>query len=125
MTDRVERDGLQVDRRLAEFLETQALPGTGVEVGAFWRAFSRLIHEFGPKNRALLEKRADLQRRISDWHLARAGQAHDAAAYKAFLAEIGYLVLEGPDFTIKTHDTDAEFAEIPGPQLVVPIMNAR
>ena len=125
MIERVKRDGLQVDRRLAEFLETHALPGTGVTTDAFWKGFSALIHGLGPRNRAVLDTRSALQRKIDDWHLARAGQAHDAAAYKAFLTEIGYLVPEGPDFTIETQDTDAEFASIPGPQLVVPIMNAR
>ena len=91
----------------------------------FWRGFADIIHELGPKNRALLEKRKTIQQQVDDWHKARAGKPHDAAAYRAFLEEIGYLVPEGPDFNIETTNVDPEIAEIPGPQLVVPIMNAR
>ena len=123
--ERVERYGLQVDGELAAFLETDALPGTGVDVDVFWQAFSDLVHDFGAKNRALIDTRAELQQKISGWHIARSGQAMDMADYKAFLKDIGYLVPEGPDFTIDTQNTDPEFASIPGPQLVVPIMNAR
>ncbi|MEO0361496.1 MAG: malate synthase G, partial [Pseudomonadota bacterium] len=123
MTDRVEIEGLQVDVRLAEFVDEGALPGTGVAAGAFWSALSALIHELGPKNRALLAKRADLQAKIDDWH--RENRDHDPASYKAFLDEIGYLVPEGGDFTIETEGVDEEIASIPGPQLVVPVMNAR
>ena len=87
--------------------------------------FAQILTDLAPKNRALLEKRAELQRQLDAWHKARAGQPHDAAAYRAFLEEIGYLVPEGPDFAIETENTDPEIALIPGPQLVVPIMNAR
>ena len=125
MTTRVNRDGLQVDDRLAGFIETQALPGTGVTPSAFWNGFSALIHDLGPRNRALLARREELQARIDAWHVAHRRQPHDAAAYRAFLTDIGYLVPEGPDFTIETAATDPEFATISGPQLVVPIMNAR
>jgi malate synthase len=125
MIERVERQGLQVDRRLADFLEGHALPGTGVAAGAFWSGFSAIVHDLGPKNRALLGVREEMQAKIDAWHVARRGQAHDAAAYKAFLTEIGYLVPEGPDFKIETANVDPEIASIPGPQLVVPIMNAR
>ncbi|MCB1334046.1 MAG: malate synthase G, partial [Roseivivax sp.] len=121
MTDRVERSGLQVDTVLATFLEEQALPGSGVTPAAFWDSLSCLLHEFGPRNRALLARRDELQTRIDDWHRAHANQPHDHAAYKAFLEEIGYLLPEGPDFTIETENTDDEIARIPGPQLVVPI----
>ncbi len=125
MTGRVNKDGLQVDQRLVDFIESQALPGTGVEAAAFWSGFSRLAHDFGPKNRALLEKRAELQAQIDEWHRARAGQTHDAEAYTAFLREIGYLLPEGPAFEIDTQNVDPEIAQVPGPQLVVPITNAR
>ena len=125
MAERVERDGLQVDARMAEFIEDWALPGTGVTSAAFWQGLSALVHDLGPENRALLEKRAEMQRAIDDWHIARRGQAHDAAEYAAFLREIGYLVPEGPDFRIETENVDAEIAEVPGPQLVVPVTNAR
>ena len=121
---RVDRDGLQVDARLAAFVDEQALPGTGVDAGAFWTGLSALIHGKAAKNRDLLAKRADLQARISAWHKANPGRP-DPAAYKAMLTEIGYLVPEGPDFSAETANVDPEIASIPGPQLVVPITNAR
>lgn len=125
MVERIEKQGLQVAAELVEFVEGRALPGTGVSVDAFWSGLSTLAHELGPKNRALLAKREDIQQQIDAWHMARKGQAHDAAAYKAFLEEIGYLVPEGPDFAVETANVDPEIAAIPGPQLVVPITNAR
>jgi malate synthase len=125
MTKRVDRAGLQVDRVLAEFLETRALPGTGVTETAFWSGFAALLADLAPKNRALLARRDDLQAQIDAWHIARRGQPHDHAAYKAFLAQIGYLLPEGPDFQIDTANVDPEIAQVPGPQLVVPITNAR
>ena len=125
MAQRVERDGLQVDSALATFIETEALPGTGVDAAAFWAGFSALAHDLAPENAGLLQTRADLQQQIDDWHKARANQPHDHNAYKAFLAEIGYLRDEGPDFEIETANTDPEIATVPGPQLVVPITNAR
>jgi malate synthase len=123
--ERVERGGLKVAAELADFIEKRALPGTDVETGAFWEGFSRLLHDFAPKNRALLERRAALQGQIDDWHRARRGQAFDIDSYKAFLEEIGYLVPEGEDFTIETSKIDPEIATVAGPQLVVPITNAR
>ncbi len=125
MTDRVERAGLQVDAGLAAFIEEQALPETGVDAAAFWAGFSELIHEFGPENKALLEKRAMLQEQIDEWHRGRAGRSHDAPAYEAFLREIGYLLPEPDDFEITTANVDPEIASIAGPQLVVPVTNAR
>ncbi|MFC2968632.1 malate synthase G [Acidimangrovimonas pyrenivorans] len=125
MADRIEKHGLQVDAELASFIDGKALPGTGVSEDAFWGGLSAVIHELGPKNAALLARREELQEKIDAWHVARRGQPHDASAYRAFLEEIGYLVPEGPDFSIETENTDPEFASIPGPQLVVPVMNAR
>jgi len=125
MANRVERQGLQVDADLAAFVEDRALPGTDVAPETFWSGFSALVHDFGPENRALLEKRADLQAQIDDWHLRHRNQPHDHQAYKTFLTDIGYLLPEGEDFTIDTANTDPEIARIPGPQLVVPITNAR
>ena len=125
MTDRVQRHGLAVDERLAEFIDNHALAGIDVSREAFWEALSQLIHEFGPRNRALLERRAALQSRLDAWHREHAGRPHDAAAYRAFLEEIGYLLPEGADFEIETANTDPEIARVPGPQLVVPITNAR
>lgn len=125
MNSRQSHKGLQVDTVLASFIESQALPGTGITADAFWSGLSRMVSELGPKNRALLASRADIQSRIDGWHLERKGQAHDTAAYEAFLREIGYLVDEGPDFQIETANVDPEIALTPGPQLVVPITNAR
>ncbi|WP_417256107.1 malate synthase G [Celeribacter halophilus] len=122
---RVDRSGLKVAELFANFIEAEALPGTGVTAAAFWDGLAGMVRDFGPKNRALLEKREALQTQIDLWHLERKGQDHDAAAYRAFLEEIGYLVPEGPDFRIETTKVDEEFATKPGPQLVVPITNAR
>ncbi|WP_417270151.1 malate synthase G [Celeribacter sp.] len=119
------RAGLQVNADLARFIETEALPDTGIEADAFWSGLSTLAHEFGETNRALLEKREAIQTQIDQWHIARRGTAHDQDAYKAFLSEIGYLLPEGEDFTIETTNVDPEIATIAGPQLVVPVTNAR
>ncbi|WP_306133513.1 malate synthase G [Roseivivax marinus] len=125
MTDRIDRHGLQVDKILCDFIETEALPGSGVEAEAFWSGLSALAHDFAPRNAELLKVREDLQSKIDDWHIAHRDQPHDHAAYKAFLEEIGYLLPEGDDFEIETSNVDPEIATVPGPQLVVPITNAR
>ncbi|SLN46910.1 Malate synthase G [Roseivivax jejudonensis] len=125
MSDRVTRHDLQIDPVLFDFIETEALPGSGVEADAFWSALSTLAHEFGPRNAELLRVRDEMQGKIDDWHLKRRNQPHDHEAYKAFLEEIGYLLPEGGDFEIDTANVDPEIATVPGPQLVVPITNAR
>ncbi len=125
MSTYVERAELRVADTLAQFIETQALPGTGVASADFWTGFSALVHDLGPKNRALLATREEMQAKIDDWHIAHRADQHDAVAYTAFLKEIGYLVPEGPDFEIETTNVDPEIASVPGAQLVVPIMNAR
>ncbi|WP_457650293.1 malate synthase G [Profundibacter sp.] len=125
MTDRVEKYGLQVAGNMVAFVEGLALPGTGVDAETFWQGFAALVHDLGPKNRDLLAIRADMQAKIDGWHIAQRGQAHDAVAYQAFLHDIGYLLPEGVDFAIQTTNVDPEIASIAGPQLVVPIMNAR
>lgn len=125
MSTYVERAELKVADTLAEFIETQALPGTGVATADFWAGFSALVHDLGPKNRALLQERTDIQAKVDAWHVANRSAPHDADAYTAFLREIGYLVPEGPDFEIETTNVDPEIASTPGSQLVVPIMNAR
>lgn len=125
MAHRVTDHDLQIDEKLHQFIEEKALPGTGVDSASFWGGLSKLIHELGPKNAALLAKREDIQTEIDNWHLAHKGQAQDMEAYKAFLTEIGYLVPEGPSFVIETDKPDPEICDIAGPQLVVPVMNAR
>ncbi|KIC23869.1 MULTISPECIES: malate synthase G [unclassified Leisingera] len=123
--NRVEKQGIQVAPELAEFIEKQALPGTGIEAEAFWKGLAELVNAFGPENRALLAKREDIQAKIDAWHIANRDKPHDHEAYKAFLTEIGYLLPEGGDFEIETQNVDPEIAKVPGPQLVVPITNAR
>ena len=125
MATYVERAELQVADTLAQFIETQALPGTGVASADFWKGFSALVHDLGPKNRVLLAEREDIQAKIDAWHVANRASEHDAEAYTAFLKEIGYLVPEGPAFEIETTNVDPEIASTPGAQLVVPITNAR
>ena len=125
MTERIQKGGLQVAASLNDLVANEIAPGTGVDPDAFWAAFERIVDDLGPKNRALLAKRDELQAQIDAWHTARKGQPHDAAAYKAFLTEIGYLQPEGGDFAIATANVDPEIATIAGPQLVVPVMNAR
>lgn len=125
MAGRVDRSGLQVAGELAAFVEDRALPGTGVSAETFWTGLARMVAELGPKNRALLAKREDLQARIDTWHIAHRDQPHDHEAYKAFLSDIGYLLPEGEAFEIETANVDPEIATVPGPQLVVPITNAR
>ena len=125
MTDRIEKSGLQVARPLFDLIEHEALPLAGVASDAFWKGLAGLVHTLGPKNRALLARRDELQAKIDAWHRERRGTPLDAAAYRAFLQQIGYLVPEGPDFTVETANVDPELACMPGPQLVVPVMNAR
>ncbi|MFW8594779.1 malate synthase G [Cribrihabitans neustonicus] len=123
--NRVEKQGIQVAPELADFVENQALPGTGIAADVFWNGLAELVNGFGPENRALLAKRAEMQQKIDAWHIANRGRPHDHEAYKAFLGEIGYLLPEGGDFEIGTQNVDPEIASVPGPQLVVPITNAR
>jgi malate synthase len=125
MTKTVDRSGLAVAEELARFIEEKALPGTGVDANAFWRGTAAIFARFTPENRALLAKRDELQAKIDAWHLARRGKPHDAAAYQAFLREIGYLVAEPAPFKVTTAHVDDEITRMAGPQLVVPVLNAR
>ena len=125
MSERIGIGGLRVDRRLYDFINEEALPGTGVSAAAFWAGFDRLIHGLAPRNRALLAKRDNLQRRIDAWYREMHDQPIDLDDYKAVLREIGYLVPEGDDFTATTANVDPEISTIAGPQLVVPITIAR
>ncbi len=125
VTERIQVGGLQVAAELHRFIETEALPGTGVTPQQFWSGLDGILHDLAPRNRALLARRDELQAKIDDWYRGRRGQPFDRAAHRAFLEEIGYLLPEGPDFTVGTADVDPEIAAIAGPQLVVPVMNAR
>ena len=126
MTDRmIDKSGLKVAASLADFIDSQALPGTGIEPAAFWAGTADIFARFTPDNVALLETRDAMQAQIDDWHEQRAGQPHDPQAYQAFLREIGYLVPEPAPFTIGSEHVDDEVARLAGPQLVVPILNAR
>jgi malate synthase len=125
MTERVLVEGLSVAKVLYDFVNKEALPGTGLSETAFWTRLDRIVHDLSPKNRALLKVRDEMQAKIDAWHKARKGRTFDLPAYKAFLAEIGYLVPEGPDFVVDTASVDDEIAHVAGPQLVVPVTNAR
>ncbi|HEY1608781.1 MAG TPA: malate synthase G, partial [Paraburkholderia sp.] len=122
MTD---HHGLKVDEGLARFIETEALPGTGVDAGAFWRGFSALVHDLAPRNRALLAERDRLQRELDDWHRAHPGPVRDLHAYRQYLAQIGYLAAAPAHVAATTANVDSEIAAQAGPQLVVPLSNAR
>ncbi|ANT49195.1 malate synthase G [Mesorhizobium amorphae] len=124
MTDRVEIAGLRTARELHDFVVNEALPGTGIAADAFWNGFSAIIHDLAPRNRALLAKRDAMQEQLDGWYRDN-GAPLDMEAYKTFLKEIGYLVPEGPAFSVSTENVDPEIAVVAGPQLVVPVMNAR
>ena len=125
MANTVEIGGLKVDEALYHLVRDEIAPGTGVEADAFWISFGELVKDLAPKNRQLLEKRDALQKQIDEWYLARKGQPINKEEYKAFLMEIGYLLPEGADYEVSTANVDPEIAYIAGPQLVVPMDNAR
>jgi len=125
MADRISAHGLQVARALHDFITQEALPGSGVEPDKFWAGFAALAVKAMPQNRALLAERDRLQAAIDQWHQTHSAKPIDAGAYTAFLKEIGYLQPDGEDFQIGTANVDPEIAEVAGPQLVVPLTNAR
>jgi malate synthase len=125
MSDRIQKGGLSVARPLHDLIVNEIAPGTGVDPDSFWKSLEAILTDLGPKNRVLLEKRDTLQKQIDNWHMARKGAPLNAVEYKAFLTAIGYLEPEGDDFQITTSGVDPEISSIAGPQLVVPVMNAR
>jgi malate synthase len=125
MQSHVTRDSLRVARPLAALIEEEILPGLPVDAAAFWSGYAALLGDLGPENRRLIERREALQRAIDDWHRERRGRPLDSDAYERFLEEIGYLAPEPAPFRIGTENVDPEIATIAGPQLVVPVMNAR
>jgi malate synthase len=118
-------DNLEVDKVLYNFVNHEAIPGTGVQEQSFWKGFAGLVRALAPRNAALLQRRDELQSQIDTWHHRHPGAAFDRSGYKAYLLEIGYLVPEKPPFAIDTANVDLEIAQIAGPQLVVPVSNAR
>ncbi|HSB96717.1 MAG TPA: malate synthase G, partial [Spongiibacteraceae bacterium] len=125
MLERITRNGLQIAAVLHNFVEAEVLPGTGIDATKFWAGFAQLVEDLAPRNRELLAERDRLQSRIDAWHRQNAGSTFDLPTYKSFLQEIGYLLPEGPDFQVTTANVDPEIAQLAGPQLVVPVMNAR
>ncbi len=125
MSGRIEKNGLSIDEKLVTFIESEAIPGTGVDTQKFWHGFAEIVEKLGPKNKTLLQKREDIQSKIDKYHITHRGQDIDIEDYKSFLYDIGYLVPEGENFKIDTSNVDEEIADLYGPQLVVPIMNAR
>ncbi|MBW6424598.1 malate synthase G [Rhizobium sp. XQZ8] len=121
---RIEKNGLAIDEKLHDFLVDEALPGTGVDAELFFSEFSKIVHDLAPKNRELLAKRDAFQVMIDEWY-RKNGAPSDLGVYEAFLRDIGYLLPEGPDFKVSTENVDPEIATLAGPQLVVPVMNAR
>ena len=122
---RVTYGGLHVSKELDNFLREELVTGINIQPSLFWKSLESILDTFGPKNIELLAKRDSLQEQIDNWHIQRKDQDHNAAEYKSFLKEIGYLLEEGDDFSIETSDVDPEIKTIAGPQLVVPVMNAR
>ena len=125
MSDRIQVGGLQVAKPLYDLIRDEMTPGTGIDPNAFWAALAEILRDLAPRNRALLQRRDAIQAQIDTWHLAHRGQPIDLGAYRAFLADIGYLLPEGPDFQVTTANVDPEIATIAGPQLVVPVSNPR
>ena len=122
---RVTIGSLSIDTALEALVREEIMPGLGLDAEDFWNSFSQILNDLTPRNRELLEKRDRIQQQIDDWHLNRMGKPHDPQAYQEFLRSIDYLVTEGPDFKITTTGVDPEISQIPGPQLVVPVSNAR
>jgi malate synthase len=123
--ERVSVAGLRVAKILHDFVVNEVIPGTGIDAAAFWQGLDQIIHRFAPVNRTLLQRRDDLQARIDDWYRGQRGRPFDEGTHKAFLKEIGYLVPEGPAFAVDTANVDEEIGAVAGPQLVVPVSNAR
>ena len=118
-------NNLKVSKELLSFVDDELLKDTGISPKKFWLGFDKAVHDLAPRNKELIKIREDLQKKIDDWHIKNKGNKIQIEDYKKFLKEIGYLKSEGPDFKIETSNVDDEITKIAGPQLVVPIMNAR
>ena len=125
MIKMIDKNNLKICTTLFEFINNEAIPGTDIDVDNFWKKFSDVVHELAPTNKKLIEKRENIQKKIDNWHISNKGKEFDKIKYIAFLKSIGYLVDEGNDFNIATENVDIEISSIAGPQLVVPVDNAR
>ena len=121
----VKKNGLKISSTLFEFINKEAIPETNIDIDEFWGKFSRAVHDLSPINKALIQKREEIQKKIDDWHKSKKGKDFDKSEYINFLKSIGYLAQEKNDFNIETSQVDKEISSIAGPQLVVPVDNAR
>ena len=118
-------NNLKIDEDLVNFINKEAIPGTNIDSKKFWSSFDDVIHRLAPKNRELIDKREEIQKKIDGWHLSKKGSSIDKNEYINFLKLIGYIIDEKADFEINTSNVDKEISSIAGPQLVVPVDNAR
>ena len=125
MNEYVEHSGIEIDQRLYNFINDDAISGTGIDPDGFWSGFAEIIHDLGPRNRELLRHREQLQDLMDNWHTENRAKGFELDEYKSFLSRIGYMIKEGDDFCVSTANVDPEVTSVAGPQLVVPIMNAR
>ena len=121
----IDKNGLKISSKLFDFINNEAIPGTGIKIEEFWNNFEKTVHELAPINKNLIEKRENIQNKINDWHKQNAGKELNKKEYTKFLKSISYIVEEKDDFSIETDKVDAEISSIAGPQLVVPVDNAR
>ena len=121
----IKQGNLSVEKILLEFVNNELLPGTNIDQVKFWLGFDKTVHELAPINKKLLSTRDEIQKKIDKWHIDKKDKEFDPKIYENFLREIGYLVKEGENFSIETKNVDSEICNIAGPQLVVPVMNAR
>jgi malate synthase len=120
-----EKNGLKISSRLFDFINNEVIPGTNVKSDEFWKNFAKIVHELAPINKSLIQKREDIQKKVSSWHKKNKEKDFDKKEYTEFLKSISYIVEVNEDFSIETSDVDSEISSVAGPQLVVPVDNAR
>ena len=120
-----EKNGLKISTKLFNFINNEIIPGTGIETDKFWNNFEKVVHELAPLNKNLIQKRENIQKKIDEWHKENKGKEFNKKDYTDFLKSISYIVEEKEDFNIETANVDSEISSIAGPQLVVPVDNAR
>ena len=125
MSERIEINGLKVAKELYDFVVNEAMPGTGIDAAQFWSGFAQIVNDLAPRNRELLKKRDAFQEKLDTFYKEKRDTGYSQEEYEAFLKEIGYLLPEGEAFSVSTSNVDPEIAVTAGPQLVVPVMNAR